>query len=557
MSEGLRKYSDSKVDSLMRERSAFSDHINSLLEEYEDLTESQEYLPLNGTHLLEKLKDGVILAYLIHHLWPDQINLQNIVRGVRLANSGNGTQPLSPNSTSTLQKSIFIVTSNLNCVLEAAKSCKIVVVNIGAGDIMGMNEDLVLGLLWQIIRAGLLRSVDLVVHPELVRLLGPDESLKDFMSGMKPESLLLRWFNFHLKKAESERTVSNWGRDLQDSSAFLILLDQLYLHRYSRSISAEIGVILSKYSSDSLEDKIGRAGHVISLASQFGLENIFITAIDIAQGHPRLTMSLAAALFNSHIGISLPSDNDIEALRQERDDLQVQLVHLRSLLEATSKISMNQNEEVARQNEELNEQMDNERSRYEEEISKLTAEFQSYREELAAQYKDSLECSISVERRAHQDEILQLIERQDNIFKIILTQSSLLHRHVSRDSALATSGPLKAVVDAFKTLNIKTNTNNNNDIFEGIKLQNTSVPPEDWLTINFELIEILARRNRELNELSSTLQKTVVHKEHVNEVMGTKIRQFTEEYIKNRVQENGSENKSEKSSITRMFSFRK
>lgn len=58
--------------------------------------------------------------------------------------------------------------------------------------------------------------------------------------------------------------------------------------------------------------------------------------------------------------------------------------------------------------------------------------------------------------------------------------------------------------------------------FDGIKVQNASVPPEDWLSINFELIEVMARRNRELNELSSTLQKTVVHKEHVNEVMQLK-----------------------------------
>ena len=340
MSEGLRKYSDSKNNSILREKSAFSEHINILLEEYEDLTDGTDYLPLDGINLLEKLRDGVVLAYLIHHLWPGNINLQKIVRGVRVQDKTN--DPMSPNSSATLQKAVFIITSNINCVLDAAKACKLVVVNIGAGDIIGMNEDLILGLVWQIIRAGLLRGVDLVVHPELVRLLGPDESLKDFMSGMKPETLLLRWFNYHLRKAESTRTITNWGRDLQDSGAFLILLDQLFIHRYSRPITDEIAVILGKYPSDSAEDRLGRAEHVLILSSQFGLEGMFITPIDIAQGHPRLTMALTAALFNCHIGISLPSEDDISILRQERDELQVQLLHLRNLLESASRISGNQ-----------------------------------------------------------------------------------------------------------------------------------------------------------------------------------------------------------------------
>lgn len=553
MSEGLRKYSDSKNDSILRERAAFSEHINVLLEEYEDLTEGSSYLPLNGLNLLERLRDGVIFAYLIHHLWPGNINLKKIVRGVKL-NGNSFDEPLSPNSNATLQKAVFIITSNLNCVLDAAKLCKLVVVNIGAGDIMGMNEDLVLGLVWQIIRAGLLRGVDLIVHPELVRLLGPEESLKDFMSGMKPDTLLLRWFNYHLKKADYNRTISNWGRDLQDSGALLILLDQLFTHRYSKSISSEISVILGKYPSDSVEDRLGRASHVLNLCSQFGLEGVFVTPIDIAEGHPRLTMALAAALFNCHIGISLPSEDDITLLRQERDDLQLQLTHLRELLESASRISSNQHEDIVRENAELSQIIDQERQQHKDELEKMSLEFQAYREELAAQYKDSLESSISGERRAHQEELSQLQERQNSLFKLILTQSSLLHRHVSRDQVLATSNPLKAVIDAFKTLNIKTNVNNA-DVFDGIKVHNTAVPPEDWLSINFELIETLARRNRELNELSSTLQKAVVHKEHVNEVMGAKIREFTEEYIKNKAQDNGRSDRA--NSVTRMFSFRK
>lgn len=554
MSEGLRKYSDSKNDSIFHERSAFSEHINILLKEYDDLTDEENYLPLDGVNLLERLRDGVVLSYLIHHLWPENINLQNIVRGVKVNEETSEDAPLSPNSNATLQKAIFVITSNLNCVLDAAKLSKLVVVNIGAGDIMGMNEDLVLGLVWQIIRHGLLREVNLIAHPELARLLGHDESLKDFMSGIKPETLLLRWFNYHLKKADSGRTITNWGRDLQDSGAFLILLDQLYTHRYSRPIDAEISSILNKYPSDSIEDRLGRAKNVLILASQFGLEGCFVTPQDIALGHPRLTLALSAALFNCHIGISLPSEDDISLLRQERDDLQAQLAHVRHLLESASQISSSQYDEVIQENKNLTENIESERIKHKSEIKKLSDEFQTYREELAAQYKDSLESSISGERRSHHEEILQFNEKMNSIFRLIITQASLLHRHVSKDPVLAISEPLKAVIDAFKTLNIKASASNK-DVFEGVRVQNAPVPPEDWLSINFELIEIIAKRNRELNELSNTLQKTVVHKEHVNEVMGTKIREFTEEYIKNKSQDNG---RSERiNSVTRMFSFRK
>lgn len=557
MSEGLRKASDSKCDALFREKAAFSDHINTLLEEYEDLFETDGYLPLNGLNLIERMRDGVIMAYLFHHLWPGQIDLQQIVRGVKMpatATAANSDAPLSPGSTATMQKAVFLITANLNCVLAAAKACNLVVVNIGAGDILSMNEDLILGLLWQIIRAGLLRGVDLVVHPELVRLLGPEESLKDFMAGIRPETLLLRWFNYHLKKADSGRHVGSWGRDLNDSISFLVLLDQLHLHRHSRSISNEIGRVLAEYPSEAVEDRMGRAAAVIRLAEEFGLENCFVRAVDIAQGHPRLTMALAAALFNCHIGISLPSEDDISTLRQERDELLAQVAHMKALLESASKVTSEQYEQLLGENRQLQQVLQEERAAHNQEAARLTAEFQAYRDELSAQYKDSLESSICVERRNYQQERRALIERQNGLFRLILIQASLLHRHAAKDPSLANSGPLKAVVDAFKTLNIKATTTTDFDVFDSIDTETAGVPPEDWLAINFELIESIAKRNRELNELSATLHRTVAHKEHVNEVMGAKIREFTEEYIKNKAQDNlaGGHGR-----ISRLFSFKK
>ena len=44
---------------------------------------------------------------------------------------------------------------------------------------------------------------------------------------LPPESILLRWFNFHLKAAGSARTVSNFSGDLMNSECYTVLLGQV------------------------------------------------------------------------------------------------------------------------------------------------------------------------------------------------------------------------------------------------------------------------------------------------------------------------------------------
>jgi len=92
---------------------------------------------------------------------------------------------------------------NNNLVINSAKSFAHVV-NIGSGDLIEGREHLILGLIWQIIRRGLLSKIDIKLHPELYRLLEEDETLEQFLR-LPPEQILLRWFNYHLKAA-------NWHR---------------------------------------------------------------------------------------------------------------------------------------------------------------------------------------------------------------------------------------------------------------------------------------------------------------------------------------------------------
>ncbi len=57
-----------------------------------------------------------------------------------------------------------------------------------------------------------------VEGPLLVRMLDPR---------LPPESILLRWFNFHLKAAGSARTVTNFSGDVMDSECYTVLLSQV------------------------------------------------------------------------------------------------------------------------------------------------------------------------------------------------------------------------------------------------------------------------------------------------------------------------------------------
>ena len=66
---------------------------------------------------------------------------------------------------------LFQVTENLNLALNAAVSIGCRVVNVGAGDIMAGSPHLVLGLLWQVVKVGIMAQINLKDNPNLIRLL--------------------------------------------------------------------------------------------------------------------------------------------------------------------------------------------------------------------------------------------------------------------------------------------------------------------------------------------------------------------------------------------------
>lgn len=77
---------------------------------------------------------------------------------------------------------------------------------------------LILGLVWQIIKIQLLSKISFDVVPGLQEMLDEENGeVASVLSKLPPESILLRWVNYHLKKAQSPKLLSNFGTDLMAS----------------------------------------------------------------------------------------------------------------------------------------------------------------------------------------------------------------------------------------------------------------------------------------------------------------------------------------------------
>lgn len=169
------------------ERTEFTRHINAVLAGDPDIGNRLPF-PTDTFEMFDECKDGLVLAKLINDSVPDTIDERVLNRPGRKIKSLNA----------------FHMTENNNIVINSAKGIGCSVVNIGSGDIIEVREHLILGLIWQVIRRGLLGKIDIKLHPELYRLLEDDETLEQFLR-LPPEQILLRWFNYHLKNAKWNR----------------------------------------------------------------------------------------------------------------------------------------------------------------------------------------------------------------------------------------------------------------------------------------------------------------------------------------------------------------
>ncbi|XP_056173337.1 fimbrin-1-like isoform X1 [Syzygium oleosum] len=273
------------------EKASYVAHINSYLRDDPFL---RQFLPIDpGTNDLFNLaRDGVLLCKLINVAVPGTID-------ERAINTKRVLNPWERNENHTL-------------CLNSAKAIGCTVVNIGTQDLVEGRSHLVLGLISQIIKIQLLADLNLKKTPQLVELVDDSKDVEELM-GLAPEKVLLKWMNFHLKKAGYKKTVSNFTSDVKDGEAYAYLLNVLAPEHCSPATL-------------DAKDPNERAKLILDHAERMDCKR-YLTPKDIVDGSANLNLAFVAQIFHQRNGLSTDSKSvtyaemmtdDIQTSREER-----------------------------------------------------------------------------------------------------------------------------------------------------------------------------------------------------------------------------------------------
>jgi len=268
------------------ERSAFTDWINEALADDEDLKGKLPISTSSPNALFDACKDGVLLCKLINYAVPETVD-------ERVLNKKN----LSP----------FRVMENQMLCINSAKAIGCNVVNIGSHDLVEARPYLLMGLIWQIIKMGLFAQINLANHPELYRLLEEGENIEDLMK-LSTEQILLRWFNYHLKKSGNPKRVHNFSKDIADSEAYTLLLNQI--------APRNLGIDTRGLNEKDLDK---RAKIVLDNADKLKCKQ-FLKPKDIVSGNAKLNLAFVARLFDLHSGLDAVPQGEIEIIEETREE---------------------------------------------------------------------------------------------------------------------------------------------------------------------------------------------------------------------------------------------
>ncbi|KAL9346336.1 hypothetical protein Peur_061189 [Populus x canadensis] len=273
------------------EKASYVAHINSYLGDDPFL---KQFLPIDPAtnDLFNLAKDGVLLCKLINVAVPGTID-------ERAINTKRFLNPWERNENHTL-------------CLNSAKAIGCTVVNIGTQDLVEGRPHLLLGLISQIIKIQLLADLSLKKTPQLVELVDDNNDVEELM-GLAPEKVLLKWMNFHLKKAGYEKPVLNFSSDLKDGKAYAYLLNVLAPEHCSPS------------TLDTKDPK-ERAKLVLDHAERMDCKR-YLKPEDIVEGSPNLNLAFVAQIFHQRNGLTTDSKkisfaemmtDDVQTSREER-----------------------------------------------------------------------------------------------------------------------------------------------------------------------------------------------------------------------------------------------
>jgi len=122
------------------------------------------------------------------------------------------------------------------------------------------------------------------------------------------EQILLRWMNYHLKAAGSNKRVNNFSGDIKDSEAYTIVMNQIA----PKSKGVNTNALNEK-------DMYRRAEMVLENADKLDCKK-FLRPPDIVGGHPRLNLAFVANLFNMWPGLEPVEDIVVEVIEETREE---------------------------------------------------------------------------------------------------------------------------------------------------------------------------------------------------------------------------------------------
>ncbi|CAM0878928.1 unnamed protein product [Alopecurus aequalis] len=272
------------------EKTSYVNHINNFLGEDPFL---KNFLPLDpeSNDLFNLVRDGVLLCKLINVAVPGTID-------ERAINTKKDPNPWERNE-------------NHNLCLNSARAIGCTIVNIGTQDLIEARPYLVLGLLSQIIKIQLLADLNLKNTPQLLELVADDSKEAEELVTLAPDKMLLKWMNFHIKKAGYKKTVTNFSTDVKDGEAYAYLLSALAPEHSSATMI------------DSTDPK-ERAKKVLETAEKLECTR-YVTSKDIVEGSANLNLAFVAQIFHHRNGLSSntvahvqDTPDDVEASREER-----------------------------------------------------------------------------------------------------------------------------------------------------------------------------------------------------------------------------------------------
>ena len=271
------------------EAAVFADWINATLlpEQDPDLQhlcpngQPIQIQPPNNDPLFEACKDGWLLAKLINAVVPGAVDLKLMRK--------NAKNPIH-------------VSQNVQNMLAGAKKIGVKMSNIGPDDVMKGTHHLILGLIWQIIKIGLLSKVNVVANPELRQLLSDSEKSGD-VTKITNETLLIKWVNFHLNNSGSQLSLSNMTIDLRDASIYAALLNQIAADGHPNSQVVHQLYELFKEERDPLK----RCEIALRMSDILEIRRL-ISPNDIIQGNKDKALGFIAQIYDKYPSVTSPTE---------------------------------------------------------------------------------------------------------------------------------------------------------------------------------------------------------------------------------------------------------